>query len=411
MNAWRLRTYGYAIAIVYAVTLIHFYHGGGWIIDRAGSPIYSDFTTCWVVGIAALRGIAAVLYDPGQFVKIQTAVLGARAFVYPNWPYPPTFSLIMAPFAMLPYLWAFLAWNLTTLLGLTSVVYRIVRRSPAIALLLASPFTLWNFLAGQNGFLTGSLLGAALLFLERQPVVAGVFIGCLTYKPQFGILLPVALVAARQWRAIASAVVTFALIGGVTIAVFGVSSWEALPQAIFQQSGVVLAAEGQPDTESDWGRLQTVYGLIRLVHGGATAAWIGQAVTALCAAIIVWMVWRSSARYALKAATLSVTVFLASPYAFTYDLAAIAIPVAFLAKDQIGCGLLRGEQTIMLAIFGLILGALVIFGDSPDRMTFGSVPLGCLVLIVLLGLVLRRLSRTFTSLDTMEPACSKLSPG
>ena len=37
---------------------------------------------------------------------------------------------------------------------------------------------------------------------------------------------------------------------------------------------------------------------------------------------------------------------LATPYAFGYDMAAIAIPVAFLARDQIRCGLLRGEQTL-----------------------------------------------------------------
>ena len=54
--------------------------------------------------------------------------------------------------------------------------------------------------------------------------------------------------------------------------------------------------------------------------------------------------------------TLSAAALIATPYAFAYDLAAIAIPVAFLASDQIRCGLLRGEQTIMIALFGAILG-------------------------------------------------------
>ncbi len=73
-----------------------------------------------------------------------------------------------------------------------------MRRREAIALVLASPLTAWNFIAGQSGFLTAAFLGGALLFLERRPVVAGVFIGGLTYKPQFGILLPVALIAVRR---------------------------------------------------------------------------------------------------------------------------------------------------------------------------------------------------------------------
>src|SRR5262249_47044662 len=151
---------------------------------------------------------------------------------YAIWPYPPTFLFILAPFALLPYLTAFLTWDLVTLTGCVAVVCLIVKRRPAIALVLASPFTAWNFFAGQNGFLTALLLGASLLFLERRPVVAGVFIGWLTYKPQFGILLPVALVAANQWRAAASAAATFAFFGVASTAIFGAGVWGGFARSL-----------------------------------------------------------------------------------------------------------------------------------------------------------------------------------
>src|SRR5438128_2495203 len=183
--AWRLRAYSCGVAVVYSVVFIHVFRGGGWIVSGTGAPLYTDYTTAWVAGVQALHGNVAALYDPAEFLQIQTALLGSQDLLYPNWPYPPTFPLIMAPFALLPYLWAFVAWNIVTLAGCICVVYLIVRRSPAMALVLASPFTAWNILAGQTGFLTASLLGAALLFLEHQPVLAGAFIGCLTYKPQF----------------------------------------------------------------------------------------------------------------------------------------------------------------------------------------------------------------------------------
>src|SRR6516162_5778380 len=202
---WRLQAYGYALAAVYAGLLLHFYLVGAWIVDRAGIPVYSDFTDAWVAGIEALRGNAALIYEPAEFTRLQSAVLGARDFFYPNWPYPPTFLLVLAPFGALPYFDAFVAWDVATLLGFIIVVYLIVPQRPAIALLLASPYTLWNFLAGQNGFLTASLIGASLLALERRPVLAGVLLGCLTYKPQFGILFPVALAAFNRWRSFASA--------------------------------------------------------------------------------------------------------------------------------------------------------------------------------------------------------------
>jgi hypothetical protein len=81
---------------------------------------------------------------------------------------------------------------------------------------------------------------------------------------------------------------------------------------------------------------------------------------------------------------------IATPDALAYDLAAIAIPIAFLASDQIRCGLLRGEQTILLAMFGTVLAVLVTFVDRPVETTFGSGPLGPVVMITVLGIVLRR---------------------
>ena len=383
---WRLQAYGVALAAVYAGLLLHFYMAGAWIIDRTGMPVYSDFTDAWVAGIEALRGKAATIYEPGEFIKLQSALLGPRDFFYPNWPYPPTFILILAPLGALPYFDAFVVWDIATLLGFIIVVYFIVRQRPAIALLLASPYTLWNFLAGQNGFLTASLIGASLLFLERRPVLAGVFIGCLTYKPQFGILFPVALAAFNRWRSFASAAGTAALLAGASIVVFGAGVWIAFPRGLVAQSVLNLFA----NSDSSWGLLQTVYGLARYFGGGAALAWVAQGITTTGLGLIVWLVWRSGVRYALKAAALSAATLIATPYAFAYDLATIAIPIAFLASDQIRCGLLRGEQTILLTLFATVLITLVIFADRPVGTTFGSVPLGPIVMITLLGVVLRR---------------------
>jgi hypothetical protein len=97
--------------------------------------------------------------------------------------------------------------------------------------------------------------------------------------------------------------------------------------------------------------------------------------------VIVWQVWCSGARYALKAATLSVAALLATPYAFAYDLAAIAVPVAYLAKDQINYGLLRGEQATLLVLFATSLFSFVMAGRAPG---------GALILLALLWLILRR---------------------
>jgi hypothetical protein len=382
------------------VLILQLYRVGGWILDQNGAPNYMDFSTMWVAGVQALRGDVARLYDAAEFPSIQAAVLGiADVSYYANWPYPPIFELIAAPFAALPYVCAFLIWIGVTLLGLIVVVCLVVRRWEAIALVLACPFTAWNFIAGQNGFLTGALLGGSLLCLERCPFLAGILIGCLSYKPQFGVLLPVALIAAGQWRAIAGAAVTIAVLTGATMVAFGIDPWIMFPRALWAQQGTVLSADAQLD--ASWSGLQTVYGLARELCGSAFVASVVQCAVTGGLMAVIWLVWRSAVRHALKAATLAAAVLIATPYAYIYDLAAIAIPVAFLAEDQLRYGFLRGEQTALLVLFGLALAVMVVF--------WGTLALGPLIVTALLVLVLRRISWPAAERSAYSPSGSSNS--
>jgi arabinofuranan 3-O-arabinosyltransferase len=387
---WRLHAYGYTLAALYAFCLLLFYVWGFWPVDRAGTPILDDFTMFWIGGTQALHGNAAALYDPAQFAKLQAAAVGPReadAFVYPSFSYPPIFLLIMAPFGLLPCLPAFLTFETVTLLAFVAVVFFIVRRPPAVALALAAPFTPINFLHGQTGFLRASLVGAALLALERRPLLDGVFIGCLTYKPQFGILFPVALLAAKQWRAIAAATIAAAVLAGLSVSAFGIGPWEAFPRELIHATDVLTL---ERPNFTDWTYHQTVYGGVRYLHGNEATAWFIQGCAAVAAAAVVWLVWRSPAPYALKAATLSAATLIASPWEWITDMTVLAISIAFLARDQISSGLLRGEQSIMIALFGAAL--VMLFG-------IGSPPLGPVMVIILLGVVLRRIYRDVPTRD------------
>jgi arabinofuranan 3-O-arabinosyltransferase len=376
---WRLLAYGYTFPVFYAAFFLYLYSCGLWLVNKSGAPVYHDFTSFWVAGWQALHGETASLSDQAAFKEVQDNFAGLGHSPHSLLSYPPTFTLILAPLAMLPYSTAFLTWESVTLVCCIAVAYLIVRRQPAVSLTLASPFTAWNFLIGQNGFLTASLLGSSLLLLERRPVLAGVFIGCLTYKPQFGILFPVALVAAGRWRACFSAALTAIFLAAASVAAFGVEAWAAFPRTLFAQGGETMF--GSPE----WGFLfQSVYGLILALHGGAALAWLAQGLAAAGLGVIVWLVWRSPARYALKAATLSAGALIATPHTLAYDLAAIAIPVAFLASDQIRCGLLRGEQTTLIALF--VAGLTVI-------PTTGKAPVGAVIVVALLCLILRRALR------------------
>jgi hypothetical protein len=390
-RAWRLRAYGGAIAVLYAALLVFGYRHGLWPVTGRGQPTFTDFTDTWAVGRTALFGHTELAYDPTEFVEIQKRLVGPQPVYMPHWPYPPTYFLILAPLAALNYLAAFFTFEAVTLAACAAVVFLIARRrAAAVALVLASPFTLWNFACGQSGFLTAALVGAALLALERRPVLAGVFLGCLTYKPQFGILFPIALVAAGEWCAIASAAATGALLAGVSALAFGAQPWAAFPRELVGQAGFNLVS---PD--SSWGLFHTAYGSIRYLGGGAALAWAAQAMVTSGIAAIVWLIWRAPVRYPLKAATLSAGMLLATPYALAHDMAAIAVTVAFLARDQIDQGLLKAEQTTLLALFAAS------FAVFP---TVGRLPLGLVVVLTLLWLVLRRVRQAAELDGWLRPA-------
>jgi hypothetical protein len=381
LAVWRLQAYGYGLVIIYLVVLIHLYMIGAWILNGTGSPIYIDFACSWVAGSQALHGATASIYTPAEFLKAQDALVGFGNSVYPYWPYPPIFFLILAPLALLPYAAAYLTWDVITLAGYVAIVYLIVRRPAAIALALAAPFVPWNLIGGQNGLLMASLLGASLLLLERHPIAAGLFIGCLTYKPQFGILLPVVLAASKNWRAFASAAASAALLAGASAVTFGTDAWEAFPRALFEHSGGILLRDPGDVSTAYWGHLQTVYGVIRTLHRGAAIAWLAQSIAMVGGGVIAWSVWRAPVRYALKAAILPAAALLATPYAHTHDMAIIVIAVAFLAADQIKFGLLRGEQVALLTLFAASLVMVI---------TFGGTPLGPVVTVTFLAIVFRR---------------------
>jgi hypothetical protein len=149
-----------------------------------------------------------------------------------------------------------------------------------------------------------------------------------------------------------------------------------------------------------WGLLQTVYGLVRYLNGSAVLAWLAQAVTTVGLATIVWLVWRSEVRFPLKAATLSAAALMASPWASAADMAAMVIPAAFLVADQIRCGALRGEQTIMLGLVAVSF-AVILAG--------GRMPIGPFVIIALLSLILRRDRSWWKARCVFLPACGSVA--
>src|SRR5487761_917916 len=231
-------------------------------VDIKGRPLGTDFADVYSAGTYVLQGRPTVPFDPPRQYAREQTLFGANTQFY-GWHYPPYFLFIAGALAKMPYGVALAVWQASSLglyllmiWGIVSASSRRVHgegpgegtstdapncgaaRSPAarmvgrgeylwLLLALAYPAVLINAGHGQNGFLTAALLGGALLVLDRRPLVAGVLIGLLVYKPQFGLMIPLALIAGGHWRAFAAAAATVAALTLVTTLAFGPEVWPA----------------------------------------------------------------------------------------------------------------------------------------------------------------------------------------
>ena len=195
-----------------------------------------------------------------------------------------------------------------------------------------------NTLVGQNGFLTAALIGGTLYLMPVRPVLAGICLGLLSYKPQYGLLFPLVLIAAAQWRVFISAGVTTIALAFVSWLAFGTESWQAFLHWMPMFSQAFLS-EGK----ATWWKLQSLYSMVRYLGGSEQFAWAVHWVFTASVATVLVLMWRSRVPYTLKAAALATGTLLITPYLFMYDMVVLAIPVAFLVRLGLKSGFRRYE--------------------------------------------------------------------
>jgi hypothetical protein len=335
------------IAIVYVVGT------SDGLNDRFGRPLGTDFSNVYAAGTYVLDGSAAAPFDPPRQYAREQAIFGTDTQFY-GWHYPPYFLGLAALFAAMPYALALALWQGVTF-GLYLWVTRAILstgRARALAdplwlpLVIGFPAVFVNLGHGHNGFLTAALFGAALLQLERKPVLSGFLFGCIAYKPQFGLLIPVVLAASGRWRAFAAAVATVAVLTAAATIAFGVDIWNAFLASTRFTRTVVLE---QGDT--GWHKIQSVFSIVRMWGGGIPFAYAVQtAATLAVAGGLAWL-WRSRAGFPIKAAALAIGTVLATPYSLDYDLMLLAPAIAFLAADGMQRGFLPWQKSLLAALW------------------------------------------------------------
>lgn len=362
------------VALGYALALTLRLARHNWWLNPDGKAC-TDFVWIWLSSKFAIWGELARAYDYPVFAAARAAA-GFPNCIIEHFDYPPTLLFYSYPIGLLPYSVAFATWTLATLVLYLATIYTILpRRAAVIAALTISPI-FFNVLLGHNGFLSAGFFGLALAFMERRPWLSGIFVGLLTYKPQFGILFPFALLAARKWRVLLAAAATGLALAVAAAIAFGSETWPAFVGALVDRASSVGEAPQQALTFA----LVSIFGVARTTGAGADAAWIVQFAVTACVALAVCALWARPTAYALQAASLAVGSLLASPHVYGYDYCILAVGVAFLVKDGLARGFLLRERGAMLACWA----ALFLFSTGPPP---------AIVCTVLLILVIRRARR------------------
>jgi hypothetical protein len=294
------------------------------LTNGAGRPFGDDFINYWSGGSLALHGAAAQVYDLNAFHVFQQTIAGAPLDGY-HYSYPPVMLLLTAPFALIPYVPALFVWLSAGWYAFYRALRAAVPERSQLLLALAAPAVLINAVGGQNGCWTAALLGGGLSQLERRPWLAGGLLGLLIYKPQLGLLIPVALLAGRHWRAFAAASLMVAALLALSVLCFGADLWSEYLRNLGPLRQTILE-----DGTGVWHRFVSVFVAARRLGAPVEAAYAIQAVTGALACIAVAWVWFRDTPSGIKNAVLLLGTCLATPYLQDYDLVFGALVVAWL---------------------------------------------------------------------------------
>jgi hypothetical protein len=282
----------------------------------------TDWAVFWGALRAMLDGNLPLVMDGERFTAFLNNSLQdwlTAPLAYRPWFYPPSFLVLLLPFAPLGFVGSYVAFQaVSAALLVIALLYRADRprlaRYVAIGVLI-SPAASINIADGQCAFLVAALLVAGFRALPQRPVLGGVLLGLLSFKPQFCLLVPIALIAASQWRALLAAAASAVLLAAASALIFGLDIWIWwLPRLI---ENLVSADPKWVEYGRIWGH--SVWACAKLLGAGDGLASALQLGAVLAAALITATAFRLKRAPDLRLAILLAATILAAPHSGPYD--------------------------------------------------------------------------------------------
>jgi hypothetical protein len=307
-----------------------------------------DFDAFHIIAQRVWLGDVDQAYQFAKLINMQREASG-RADGFMPWTYPPQFSLLLAPLALIPTGVAYFLFTTLTFTFFLVVLRAIAGSNFVLFLIVLFPAMQVTMACGQNGFLTAGLIGLVCLFLEERPVLAGLALGLMVVKPHLAIAFAVYTILRRRWIVVTTAGAVVLISSALCTVVFGTKIWTGLLQSV-HDSSIFLQQGFYPLF-----RMISFYAALRTAGVSASGAFVGQAIVAILALgiIPIALYLRMPARVSLGlTAMVSVCI---SPYAYDYDFPIVGIGLALLLP-ALHAAAREGERAIIYAA-PILIGA------------------------------------------------------
>ena len=305
------------VALGFSILLL--VYGGYAVWVEFNQPPGIDFVSFWAAATLAAQGDPASAYDIAAHRAMELTAGPVRDLI--PFPYPPPFLMLMVPLALLPFAGAFAIW-----LALTSAAYATAsQRQMPLRYAFAHPAAHVNVLIGQAAFFFCAIFILGTAELRRRPFFGGAILGLMMLKPQLALLLPVALLAAREWRAIWGGASSAIILLGAALVVFGAQTYAAF-LAILPTYSSFLGQGRIP-----WSELASTFAFLRFFGAPQTLALVAQGLVAVVGIAACWRAWAQG--HEARVPILAAATLLVSPYLFTYDSLLLVVPLAWLLRD------------------------------------------------------------------------------
>ncbi len=301
-------------------------------LDVTTHPIGRDFINIWAGVRLALKGQALQLYDLEAYHRWIGEAFG-QPLPFHLWNYPPTFLLLVWPFALPPYFVGLAVYQAVSLAFFLWVALALLPSHQRLLggwLMVLAPASLFNLLTGQNGFLTAAMVLLSWRMLVPRPALSGLLFGLLTVKPQLGLLVPPVLLMLRAWRAIAVAVAVAVAMAGLSVLLFGLEVWHIF----FTKTGAITVGMLESFGGYYSAMLMSFFYGLRLSGVSLNLAYALQALAAVLAlALTLWTLARTT-DMARRLPVLISAATLVTPYLFDYDLTALSAIAVWRLLDE-----------------------------------------------------------------------------